>query len=192
MWRRPRPHDAVATSAGGGGGGGGETAGAWSSHASAAAAAVQDTTARVVRTGAGRLCVAPAPAAASSHQSDVSRRDADIGSAGGGAAAAGGGGGGEAAGASPSRASAAAGECRRELGSFFYEGSWAVGRGDRGGDGGGRREPDGKTGSGDRGQARSGARAHSGMEWLIPYLGYSIDLIYIFIYMSEGARGATT
>jgi len=80
---------------------------------------VQDTTARVVRTGAGWLCVAPAPAAASSHQSDVSRRDADIGSAGGGAAAAGGGGGGEAAGASPSRASAAAGECRRELGSFF-------------------------------------------------------------------------
>ena len=119
--------------------------------------------ARVVRTGAWRLCVAPAPAAASSHQSDVSRRDADIGSAGGGAAAAGGGGGGEAAGASPSRASAAAGECRRELGSFFYEGSWAVGRGDRGGDGGGRREPDGKTGSGDRGQAGSGARAHSGM-----------------------------
>ena len=130
MWRRPRPHAAVSTSVGGGGGGGGETAGAWSSHASAAAA-VQDTTARVVRTGAGRLCVAPAPAAASSHQSDVSRRDADIGSAGGGAAAAGGGGGGEAAGASPSRASAAAGECRRELGSFFYEGSWAVGRGDR-------------------------------------------------------------
>ena len=24
---------------------------------------------------------------------------------------------------------------------------------------------------GDRGQAGSGARAHSGMEWLIPYLG---------------------
>jgi len=61
----------VATSVGGGGGGGGETAGAWSSHASTAAAAVQDTTARVVRTGAGRLCMAPAPAAASSHQSDA-------------------------------------------------------------------------------------------------------------------------
>ena len=171
MWRRPRPHAAVATSVGGGGGGGGETAGAWSSHASAAAA-VQDTTARVVRTGAGRLCVAPAPAAASSHQSDVSRRDADIGSAGGGAAAAGGGGGGEAAGASPSRASAAAGECRRELGSFFYEGSWAVGRGDRGGDGGGRREPDGKTGSGDRGQSRIGCPGSLGY-----VMAYSISRV---------------
>ena len=28
-------------------------------------------------------------------------------------------------------------------------------------------------------KAGSGARAHSGMEWLIPYLGYSIDLLYI-------------
>ena len=172
MWRRPRPHAAVATSAGGGGGGGGETAGAWSSHASTAAAAVQDTTARVVRTGAGRLCVAPAPAAASSHQSDVSRRDADIGSAGGGAAAAGG----EDAGRlrAPRRLARPRPQGSADAswvvffyeGSwavYFYEGSWAVGRGDRGGDGGGRREPDGKTGSGDRGQAGSGARAHSGM-----------------------------
>ena len=74
------------------------------------AAMEEAATGRVVRTGAGRLGVDPAPAAPSSHESDASRRAAAIRCTGGGATAAGGGGGGgESAGASSSRASAAAG-----------------------------------------------------------------------------------
>ena len=84
------------------------------------AAMEEAATGRVVRTGAGRLGVDPAPAAPSSHESDASRRAAAIRCTGGGATAAGGGGGGgEAAGASSSRTSAAAGG----IWVFFYEGS---------------------------------------------------------------------
>jgi len=58
------------------------------------AAMEEAATGRVVRTGAGRLGVDPAPAAPSSHESDVSQHDAAVGSTSGGAATADGGGGG--------------------------------------------------------------------------------------------------
>jgi len=58
------------------------------------AAVEEAATSRVVRMGAGRLGVDPAPAAPSSHESDVSQHDAAVGSTSGGAATADGGGGG--------------------------------------------------------------------------------------------------